>query len=158
MINEKENIVSYHLEIKGVIETLLNKLSVAFDEVEILKFEDLDPKFVIKSSDSGLLIGYKGEHFKALSHLARKIVFKKTGQSKFNIDINNYQEENAKKIRDVVILLSMQVLESRKSVEMEPMSSYERMIIHTLFTADSGVVTESVGERNERRIVIKIKK
>ena len=52
----------------------------------------------------------------------------------------------------------MQVLESRKSVEMEPMSSYERMIIHTLFTADSGVVTESVGERNERRIVIKIKK
>jgi len=157
MINEKENIVSYHLEIKEVIETLLNKLSIEFDAVELLKVEDLDPKFVIKSSDPGLLIGHKGDHFKALSHLARKIVFKKTGQSKFNIDINNYQEENAKKIRDLATLLSRQVLESRKSVEMEPMSSYERMIVHTLFGPDSGVVTESVGEKNDRRVVIKIR-
>ena len=158
MINEKENTVSYHLEIKGVIETLLKKLNIPFEKIEVLEFESSLPKFVIKSGDSGILIGHEGDHLKAISHIVRKIVFKKRGLSRFSIDINNYQEENIKKIKDLAISLSKAVKESGESAEMPPMSSYERMIVHTLFPSDSDVVTESVGERNERRIVIKVKR
>ena len=158
MPNDKENTATYYLEVKGVIETLLKKLNIAFDKVEVSEFGPSLPKFVIKSLDSSILIGHEGDHLKALNHIVRKIVFKKRGLAKFNIDINNYQEENAKKIRALATLLGKQVLESRKSVEIEPMSSYERMIIHTLFGPDSGVVTESVGERDQRRVVIKLRR
>src|SRR3989344_6651732 len=158
MPNEKENTASYYLEIQGVIETLLSKLNVHFENVEVADIESSLPKFVIKSLDSGILIGHEGDHLRAISHIVRKIVFKKRGLSRFSIDINNYQEENIKKIKDLAISLSKAVKESGESAEMPPMSSYERMIVHTLFPSDSDVVTESVGERNERRIVIKIKK
>lgn len=144
------------LEIKKTIEELLNKLSITFDEIEVFKgLSDNGPKFIIKSQDSGLLIGYRGEHLKALSHIVRRITVRNNTFSKFTIDINNYQEESIKKIRNTALTLAQKVVESGQSVELEPMSSYERMVVHSLFSPDSEVITESVGEKDQRRIVIK---
>jgi len=156
--NIDTNSITYCLEVKEVIEDLLRKLNIFFEEIEVFKgLSENGPKFIIKSEESGILIGYRGEHLKALSHIVRRIVVKKSGLAKFTIDINNYQEENIKKIRNIALSLAQKVQETGESLEMEPMSSYERMIVHSLFTPDSQVATESTGEKNQRRVVIKPK-
>lgn len=143
-------------DIKQKIEDTLNKMSVSFDEVEVLKDDSGNPKFLIKTKESGLLIGYKGEHFLALNHLIKRMVWKNSkDEMKFSIDINNYQEENLKGLKSKALSLAEKVKSSKATLEMEPMSPYERMIIHALFSSDPNITTESVGENKDRRIVLK---
>jgi spoIIIJ-associated protein len=142
--------------IKSKIEEILNGMSISFDEIEILKDDSGNPRFLIKTKESGLLIGYKGEHFLALSHIIKRIVWKNSKEEiKFSIDINNYQEENLKSLKGKALTLAEKVKMSKSSLEMDPMPPYERMIIHSLFSSDPNITTESIGENKDRRIVLK---
>lgn len=153
---DKANTIGYCLEVKGVIEETLRKMGVIFDEIEVFKgLSSSGPKFIIKSSESSLLIGYHGDTLRSLNHLIRKIVFKNSGLAKFTVDINNYREEVLKRIRNQALSVAQKVKESKSVVEMEPMPAYERMIIHSLFSQDPEIATESVGEKDSRRVVIK---
>ena len=49
------------------------------------------------------------------------------------------------------------VIKNRKSVTLEPMTAYERKIIHTILQTNEKVTTESIGEGEHRRIVISLK-
>ncbi|WKZ26303.1 MAG: R3H domain-containing nucleic acid-binding protein [Candidatus Paceibacterota bacterium] len=156
---EQGESLAYCLEVKGVIEEMLCRMRVDYDEIEVFKgLSDSGPKFVVKSQESGILIGHHGENLRAFSHLVRRIIFqRKNGVTRFTLDINNYQEESAKKIRNKVIFVADEVKKSKKPVELEPMSAYERMIIHSLFSSDPEIQTESIGEKSERRVVIRPK-
>jgi predicted RNA-binding protein Jag len=156
--SEKANTITYCLEVKQAIETLLSKMNVLFEEIEVFKgLSSSGPRFIIRSPESGLLIGPKGEHLRAFNHILRKIIYKKNGLARFTVDINNYREENLKKIRNQALALAEKVKNLNQNLEMEPMSSYERMVIHSLFSQDPEITTESIGEKDERRVVIKIK-
>ena len=63
-------------EVKNLIEEFLKHLTVQFDTVECIE-EEVHPIFLIKSSDSGVLIGNNGENLRALNYLVRKMVGKK---------------------------------------------------------------------------------
>ena len=155
---DKTHSIQYCLEIKKTIETFLEKMDVLFEEVEVFKgLSESGPKFIIKSRESGLLIGHRGENLRALSHLVRKVAQKTNQEAKFTVDINNYQEENLKRIRNQALAAVEKVKNSGRPEELEPMTAYERMIVHSLLGSDEAVETESVGEKSERRIVIKPK-
>jgi spoIIIJ-associated protein len=155
---DKANTITYCLEVKQAIEDILNRMDVIFEEIEVFKgLSSSGPRFIIKSRESGLLIGPKGEHLRALNHIIRKVVYKKSDLARFTIDINNYREESLKKIRNQALALAEKAKILNQSLEMEPMSSYERMIIHSLFSQDPSITTESIGEKDKRRVVIKIK-
>ncbi len=157
---EHINSLAYCMEVRTVIEELLRQMNVAYEEVEVFKgLSEVGPKFIIKSRESGILIGARGENLRAFSHLARRIVFKKKdGLAKFTLDINNYQEEATKKIKNQALSLAEEVRKNKRRIELEPMSSYERMIIHSLFSTDPEIETESIGEKSDRRVVIKPRK
>jgi len=155
---EKANTISYCLEVKGIIEDTLRKMGVFFDEIEVFKgLSSSGPKFIIKSAESSLLIGHHGDNLRALNHLVRKIVYKKSGLAKFTVDINNYREEVVKRVRNQAISSAQKVKETKSPIEMEPMPAYERMVIHSLFSQDPEISTESIGEKDQRRVVIKLK-
>jgi spoIIIJ-associated protein len=157
--NDKANTIAYCLEVKQTIEELLSKMNVFFEEIEVFKgLSSSGPRFIIRSVESGLLIGPRGEHLKALNHLLRRIVQKRSDLARFTIDINNYREENIKKIINQALALARKVKSLQQSFEMEPMSSYERMMVHSLFSQDPEITTESIGEKDERRVVIKLKR
>jgi spoIIIJ-associated protein len=142
--------------VKKKIEEFLNNMGISFDAVEISKDDLGNPKFLIKTKESGLLIGYKGEHFLALNHVIKRMIWKNSEEEvKFSLDINNYQEENLKSLKSKALTLSEKVKASKSSLEMEPMSPYERMIIHSLFSSDPNITTESIGESKDRRVVLK---
>lgn len=146
-------------KIKKIIEELLRTMGIPEFEVVISPQGGENPKFLITTPHSGLLIGNGGEHLEAFVYLVRKIVVNgsadKTASPKFFIDVNNYQEENLSHIKDKALVIAERVRSFKTSIEMEPMTSYERMIVHSLFTDTKDIKTESAGLGRDRRVVIK---
>lgn len=145
-------------EIKKLIETILASMSIACDAIDI----EVDPTtankvFVIRTPDSGLLIGERGEHYYALIHLIKRIAEKsvKEGNQEFFIDINDYRSSLAEKLKTKAKILADRARDMRSNVEMEPMSSYERLVVHGALTGLPNIKTESEGEGKNRHIIIR---
>lgn len=150
---DKENI-------KTALEETLRKMGVVFEAIEVC---DTDSgsclRFVVKSPDSRILIGAQGEHLQALNHVMKRIVAKQTTASstpaKFFIDINDYQDRMFEELKNKVKVMSERARSFQVDVELEPMSSYERMLVHSCLESAPDLKTESKGEGRERRVVIK---
>ena len=143
--------------IKTLIEDFLKCMDVKFDAVEI-KEDSIAGKniFVIKTPESGLLIGDNGDTFQSLSHLLRRMASKDLeGAADFSIDVNDYRSSMIEKLKMKAGILANRARDMKANIEMEPMSSYERLIIHGALTDQPNIKTESVGEGRNRRVVIK---
>jgi spoIIIJ-associated protein len=156
------------IKIKSLIEEFIKSLGVRFGSVEIKEDEiTKKPVFIIKSEDSGLLIGEGGETFYAISHLIRRIANKGkeihhtdlVGQveerNDFALDINDYRASMVERLKIKAGILANRARDMKSNIEMDPMSSYERLIIHGALTDQPNIKTESVGEGKNRRIIIK---
>ncbi len=142
--------------IKETIQEILDKMTVSYEDIEISLDEFGNRVFLIKTNEAGLLIGSSGECFNALTHLVKKIVSSKNEEYiKFSIDINNYQADHIKKLKEKALIFAHRARSLKTEVVMEPCSSYERMIIHGLFTNMSDIETESNGVEPTRCVVIR---
>ncbi len=144
-------------DIKNLITELLSGMGIAFDEI-IIGIDPVTEKkvFGIKTKESGLLIGDQGENFYAFSHLLKRMAGKgKEEQADFFIDVNDYHQGLVDKLKVKATLLANRARDMKSNIEMDPMSSYERLIIHGALTNEPNIKTESVGEGRDRRIVIK---
>lgn len=152
-------------DIKQLIETLLKHLQVGVESIEITDSDGRE-RFSVKTPDSHMLIGAKGANLFALNHLVKKMVLAKSIAKKaplgetekertFFIDVNGYQEAAALNIKAAAKVMGERARSFKTNVELEPMSSYERMVIHSYFQEAKDLKTESVGEGERRRVVIK---
>ena len=73
------------------------------------------------------------------------------------LDIENYREKRKVVLEELAEKISKTVVKNRKKIELEPMSAYERKIIHTKLQNNSKVKTYSVGEEPNRRIIVDLK-
>ena len=142
---------------KKIIEDMLVTMGVRYDIVEETEDSITQKKlFIIKSPESGLLIGDRGETFQALSHLIRRIASKDLEEmADFSIDVNDYRASMVERLKLKAGMLANRARDMKTDVEMEPMSSYERLIIHGTLSGQPNIKTESIGEGKERRLVIK---
>ncbi|MFA6183903.1 MAG: R3H domain-containing nucleic acid-binding protein [Parcubacteria group bacterium] len=143
--------------IRSVTEDLLKK--IGFDcEVDVIKSEE-DNKFIcnIKTQSEGnFIIGQNGDNLQALQHIVRLLVRKQTDENiKFILDVNSYKKDQESSVIDMAKSLAKQVIIEKKAVVMRPMSAYNRRLVHMLLADNEEVITESVGDGEERRIVIK---
>ena len=152
--------------IKELIEGFLGKLCVGFNEISFLKEEGSrgGARFLIKTDEPGILIGSDGANISAINHLIKKIVWKEvnkqvslTDKLDFFIDVNDYQGKNIERIKSQALDLAEKAVLFKKDIEMPPMSSYERMIVHAVLADNPRISTESIGEKDFRRLVIKSK-
>lgn len=142
-------------DIKKLISDLLSRMNIVVESIEAITDGERE-RFLIKSVDSHLLIGTKGAHLFALNHLVKKIAAKGGEQApEFSIDVNNYQEGALENMKNLAKIMGDRARSFKSSVELEPMSSYERMIVHSFFEGSEDLKTESTGEGEHRRIVIK---
>jgi spoIIIJ-associated protein len=146
-------------QIKALISDLLAKMGVSFRSVDI-KEDEITKRtvFIIRTSESGILIGDRGETFFSLSHIIKKMVMKgvEMDDSKtFSVDVNDYQSSIVDRLKNKALILANRARDLKSDIEMEPMSSYERLVVHDLLGKESGIKTESTGEGKERRVVIK---
>ena len=140
------------------IKKLLELLGIIVTDVVL----DIDEKtkthrFVVSTPESAMLIGEQGTRLLSLNHLMKRIVEKKfPGENiAFMIDVNDYQKKHIEDIRSKAHMLAERARHFKSSVEMDPMSSYERMIVHAEFTSSPDIETGSLGIGKERHVVLK---
>jgi spoIIIJ-associated protein len=111
----------------------------------------------ITTKDSKRLIGPNGDHLRALNMLARRLVEAQHGEeaANFLIDVNGYHEQQMERVRENARMLAQRARLFKHDVDMEPMSPYERLVVHELFAEDPEIKTVSEGEGKFRHIVLK---
>ena len=100
------------------------------------------------------LVGPDGEVLEALQELVRLSVLSATDRrSRLVLDVAGYREQRAETLRVMADNAVTQVRTSGDSVHLEPLSAYERKIVHDTVAA-AGLRSESEGEGADRHIVI----
>jgi len=141
--------------LKQTISSLLLTLDVGIESITVTTGHRT--VIAITSSDSKRLIGPHGEHLRALNMLARRLVETKHGEeaANFLLDVNGYHEEKMETVRQHARMLAQRARLFKHDVEMSPMSPYERLVVHELFSEDPEITTLSEGEGKFRHIVLK---
>lgn len=146
--------------ISKIIEGVLDKMTVSYDSIEIV--DEVSTIFVIHTQDAGILIGNHGETLDALSYIIRRLAQASMQnyeeRQTFIVDVNNYQKKKLDEFKQGLSLSADRVRLFKESVELAPMTSYERMIVHTTFGDDPEVTTESYGEGKFRRVILKYRR
>ncbi|TSC57543.1 MAG: spoIIIJ-associated protein [Parcubacteria group bacterium Greene0416_79] len=142
-------------EIKQRITELLQKMNIPVGKIEVAE-EDGRERYSVETADSHLLIGSKGAHLFALNHIVKRMVNKGGGEERqFQIDVNNYQRAAVLNLKNLAKIMGERARSFKTNMELDPMSSFERMVIHSFLEEATDLKTESVGEGEKRRVVIK---
>ena len=120
-----------------------------------VKVEEATIVVDIKGQAAGTLIGYRGETLNAMQTILSTIANKEAeNKIRLILDIENYREKREKTLEELAEKVSKTVLRTNKSITLEPMSAYERKIIHSKLQGNTKVETYSIGEGENRRVVI----
>ena len=104
------------------------------------------------------LIGYKGKTIESLQSVLNSILQREDEDyAKIFVEVNDYKKQKEDKLKRLANKMANNVIRFRKPIKLEPMSAYERLIIHTELAKRQDVMTESIGEEPRRRVVIKKK-
>lgn len=142
-----------------IIKDFFQKIDLKFDGLAIEKIKEKENSeiyFIKINSTDNCSLFYQGENIKALEYLLRIIIIKKLGK-KINliVDLNNFREKRKEKISELARLIAKKVQTTQRAYILKPMPAYERRIIHLELANWSDVVTESIGQGLNRRVVIK---
>lgn len=108
----------------------------------------------LEGEDLGVVIGRRGETLEALQMLVSLAANGAGGYYRVNINIGDYREKREQALISLANRMAKQVLATGKNRTLEPMSPYERRIIHTAIQTVEGVQSNSIGEGENRRVVI----
>lgn len=145
--------------IKERAKDFINKMGFAC-EVETKEKEVDNNKEIIcnisTKDDSNLLIGQNGINLMAIQHLLRMIVRKEIDDKiNFVVDINFYRQQKSQSIIEQAKEAAKQAVTEKRAVVMKPMTAYERRLVHMELSKIDTIVTESIGEGEDRKVVIK---
>ena len=101
------------------------------------------------------LIGEKGATLRSFQHLLRLALTKKLDAPiRIDIDVNNYKKKRAEFLAEFARHIGERVRLERKEVELEPMSAFDRRVIHSTLAEYTDLTTASKGEEPKRRIIV----
>ncbi len=161
-------------EIKNLIQELIEKTNIIVKEISITEDLPHNTWFKVELNEPHFYINREGEGLFALNHIVRKVVetkiissanLKETTSSvldekpriKHNIliDINGFQKKRIDGIRAIAHMMAERARYFKSNIEVDPMSSFERRIVHEFLSNEEDLKTESSGFGRARRVVIK---
>lgn len=144
---------------KADLEAFFSEFFKNEKEIEYkINIIDFEIYIDIQGNTINHLIGYRGETINALQTILMSIANKKsTDKIKIYLDIAGYKEKRIKTLEDLAEKIAKTVIRTKKTVTLEPMTAYERKIIHTKLQNNEEVKTLSKGEEPYRKVVITLK-
>jgi spoIIIJ-associated protein len=147
---------------KDVLETLLTMMGLDDSTVSYAEpfFEEAEGEVVplafnINGDDLGILIGRRGQTLASLQYIVRLIVGSQTETwLPIVIDVEGYKRRRYAALQALAERVAEQVKTRRVPFTLEPMSPYERRIIHLTLASYPDVITESTGVGDARKVVI----
>ena len=143
---------------KKIAESFLNDFfsKIPDEKLEyIVEIQDEGLAIVINGDNAGFLIGYRGEVMNSIQTILTNIV-NKNNKSKIKIMLNigGYREKREKDLQNLATKIASTVIKTRRNITLEPMTAYERKIIHTKLQENEKIKTYSVGEEPHRKVVV----
>jgi spoIIIJ-associated protein len=148
------------------VQRLENEGDIAADYLEeLLDIADLDGDLdmdvegdraavSIVGADLSQLIGRNGEVLEALQELTRLAVYRETGErSRLMLDISGYRAEKREQLVRLAEETIARVRETAEAVSLDPMSPFERKVVHDAVAA-AGLTSESEGVEPRRHVVV----
>jgi spoIIIJ-associated protein len=140
-------------QVTEILDRLLGLMGVE-GKIEVLSAE-LPLQLNVKGDDLGILIGRRGQTVAALEYVTKLMVVQRMKTwLPLTVDVAGYKEHRRDSLRKLALYLAEQVKSRRHSVPMEPMPADERRIIHLALADHPDVKTESIGEGENRKVVI----
>lgn len=153
---ESENMAEEN--VKNFLDDFISKLPTNDLKYEI-KRDKSDLLVNITGEDTGYLIGYRGNVLNSIQIILNNIANKGINERvRILLNIGGYKEKREKDLKELADKIAGTVIRKRKAITLEPMSSYERKIIHSRLQENTKVETHSIGEEPNRRIVVSLKR
>jgi len=111
--------------------------------------------YSVKGEKLGKLIGYHGENIHAIQLLLSGIKLRSEGPVRLYLDIDGYKANKNQTLIDLANKIADQAVKIERNIHLDPMSAYDRRIIHTTLQERDDVTTESTGEGERRHVVVK---
>ena len=120
---------------------------------------DVEAGRAIVSIDGGedleKLVGPRGTALEALQELTRLAVQQETGvRSRLMLDIAGWREGRRSELRELGKSAAEQALPTGEKVRLQPMTPFERKVVHDAVAEVKGAHSESEGEEPRRRVVV----
>ncbi len=142
--------------VKETLEELLQKLGVKAEVKVEEKEETLEAQ--VETEDTGVLIGFHGETLASLQLILSLMIYKKLGLwLKILVNIGDWRQRREETLRQMALSAAEKVASSGEAMALTELSSFERRTVHLALADHPKVATESEGEGNERRLIIKLK-
>ena len=144
----------------AVLSELLDKMHVSASvTASASEPDDLTGQRVnvvaINGDDLTVLIGPRGETLDALQFLGRLMVAHKLHRrSNFVVDVEGYRQRRVQALTRLAERMADKARQRGEPISLEPMTAYERRIIHMALRGAPDVYTESAGEGKQRRVRI----
>lgn len=145
-------------EIEKIVCGFWDKLGYQVD----VKVQEQEGNFVVDimpedEKTISLLIGYRGENLFACQHLLRLVARKKLGEEiRLTLDVNKYRQKQSESLEEFAKFIAEKVKKTKRVELLRPMSAYERRIVHLVVSKIDGLITQSVGEEPNKRVMIKV--
>lgn len=142
-------------KIEKIVKSFFQKMTLEVD-FEVKSDEENLVKIFLKADEAQILIGEQGKMLFELQKILGKIIKKQVKEEIYlEIDINEYRQNKEQYFKDLAQSLADEVVSKGEERILLPMPPYIRRIIHLELASREDVKTESIGEEESRRIVIK---
>ena len=151
-INNEEQIEKLQNFLSGFINIANLKIDVSTRENDDEIFIDLI------GEDCNKLIGEHGETINALQYILS--VFNNhisRHSKKIRLDVDSFRQKRKQTIESLANRMAKKVLETGKSIKLEPMSAYERRLVHKIVYKFKDLESHSYGKEPKRFLVIQKK-
>lgn len=136
------------------IKNLIENMGITSVKVSVTETED-GARFDVDGDDIGSIIGRRGETLDAIQYLTSLAINRKDGDYfRVLINVGNYREKREVTLRALAKKIANNAVRTGRNTTLEPMSPYERRIIHTAVQEVEGATSWSVGEEPNRVVII----
>ncbi|MDD5338335.1 MAG: KH domain-containing protein [Dehalococcoidales bacterium] len=159
MSDNQQEIYDAAKEVLGTLLSLMDLSGSIFPSDEFTATDDdgnlTSVGLNIEGEDLGILIGRRGQTMVSLQYIVRLIVSHKMDvQIPIVLDVEGYKQRRCEGLRMLATRLAEQVKNRKAPFTMEPMTAFERRIIHITLADHPDVITESIGVGDGRKVVI----
>jgi spoIIIJ-associated protein len=148
--NLSEDAARVHELVSRITDAIADDFEVRVDE------GDEEIRVVVEGSATGLVIGHHGHTIDAIQHLVSAIVYPAPGPRRdIVVDAQGYRGRRERTLRDLAKRAADDAVRSGRAMELEPMSSAERKVVHLALAERGDVETSSEGREPVRYVVIR---
>ncbi|MFA5778020.1 MAG: R3H domain-containing nucleic acid-binding protein [Candidatus Paceibacterota bacterium] len=151
-------------EIQNLIKELVEKTTIKLNGISVVEDGPKNIWISVEVGEPHFFIGREGEGLHALNHLVHRIIEAKTPRQEGEvlsqglgvlIDVNGFQKKRVENVRAIAHMMSERARYFKSNIEVDPMSAFERRVVHEFLSLATDLKTESMGTGRDRRVVIK---